>query len=155
MSALSFCCTRTLAATPAEIRAAIADVGRWSEFRGYGPLPGIEKAEFVQQTPEMVGSVVRVRNRDGSGHSERILEWSDARVVMELGDFTPPLDRFAERFRETWTFERESDATRVRRSFDLFPRGVLGWPFLFLISFLLKGAVARHLEDMSRAEAAS
>lgn len=150
MEGLVFECTRQLSRTPAEIRAAIADVGRWPEFRGYGPLPGIEAAEYERRTPDVLGSVIRVRNRDGSGHSERILEWSDARVVMELGDFTPPLSRFAERFRETWSFEPVGASTGVTRRFDLFPRGVLGRPVLFLISLLLRRAVARHLEDMSR-----
>jgi len=149
-----FRCTRRIPATPAEIRAAIADVERWPEFRGFGPLPGIEKAEYRERTADTVGSVIRVRNRDGSGHTERILEWTDDRVVMELGEFTAPLDRFAERFVETWSFAPDGASTRVERGLRLVPRGVLGRPFLFLISFLLKRAIARHLDDMSRGAAA-
>lgn len=150
MKSVAFECVRTLPLTPAAIRAAIADVGRWSDFRGWGPLPGIESAEYRERTPDVQGSVVAVRNRDGSSHTERILEWSDARVVMEFGEFTPPLSRFAERFTETWTFEPVAGATRVTRRFDLHPRGVPGRALLVAISFLLKRAVARHLRDMSR-----
>ena len=150
MKPVTFRCRRRIPRTPVLIRAAIADVARWSEFRGYGLIPGIQSAEYAERTSVMVGSVIRVRNVDGSTHHERILEWSDQRVVMELGDFTPPLSRFAERFRETWSFEPEPEGTRVTRRFELFPRGLVGWLLLSGLAFPLKAAIERQLEDMSR-----
>ena len=39
-----------------EICDEIADVTRWSEFGGYGVLPGIEQAEYERRTAAIVGS---------------------------------------------------------------------------------------------------
>ena len=58
-----------------EICREILDTERWSEFKGYSILPGIEKAQFETKTPELVGSRIKVQNTDGSSHVEEIIEW--------------------------------------------------------------------------------
>ena len=68
-----------------------------------------------------------------------------------MKDFSPPLSRLATGFVETWEFERLGDGTRVTRSFEMQPKSFLARPVLWLISFLLKRAVARHLSQMRRA----
>jgi hypothetical protein len=62
-----------------------------------------------------------------------------------MKEFSPPLSRLATEFEESWAFERVGTATRVTRTFGLHPKSGLARPALWLISFLLKRAVARHL----------
>ncbi len=135
-----------------EICAAIADVARWSEFKGYGPLPGIASAEYARRTDDMVGSQVRVRNTDGSEHVEEINAWEPGRrVTMKLHGFTPPLRRLATHFTEEWHFAVQDDGTLVTRKFQMFATRPLARPFLWLISLLFRQAVRQHLSDMARA----
>lgn len=65
-----------------------------------------------------------------------------------MHEFSPPVSRLATAFDETWTFERDGDQTKVIRSFEMQPKSALTKPLLWLISFLLKRAIALHLEQM-------
>jgi hypothetical protein len=152
MKPITCTCEETLRFRPREIAEQILDVSRWPTFHGYGPLPGIKSADFETRTPNVVGSRIRVTNVDGSSHTEEILEWQpERRVVLQLGNFSKPLSSLATHFVETWDFEREGDETRVSRSFAIHPRSIRAKLVLWVISFLLKGATARHLRDMKGA----
>lgn len=149
MRPITFTCRETLALAPAEIAGQILDLAKWPEFSGCGPLPGIRSAEFEVRTPEVVGTRIRVTNTDGSVHVEEIIEWQpDARLVLHMAEFSPPLSRLATRFDEEWTFERAANVTHVARSFRLYPKSVLTRPAVCLISLLLRRAVARHLRQI-------
>lgn len=149
MKPLTFSCTDTLPQPPETIADQILDVGRWNSFRGYGPLPGIRSAEFTLRTPQVIGSRIRVVNTDGSTHTEEIIEWAPAtRLRLDMEDFSPPLSRLATRFEEVWTFERLPEGTRVVRSFTLHPKSVATRPLLWLISLLLRRAIARNLSEI-------
>ncbi len=149
MRPITFTRRETLAVAPADIAGQILDLAKWPEFTGYGPLPGIKSAEFEARTPEVVGTRIRVTNTDGSTHVEEIVEWQpDARLVLHMADFSPPLSRLATRFEEEWGFERAGEATLVARTLRLYPKSGLTRPAVWLISFLLRRAVARHLRQM-------
>lgn len=149
MKPIAFSCKATLSQTPEEVAEQILDVANWSDFQGYGPLPGIRSAEFEVRTPDVIGSRIRVTNRDGSNHIEEIVEWSPGHgLQLRFGEFSPPLSRLATGFLETWEFQRESSQTKVTRSFEITAKSILAWPVLWLISFLLRGAIARHLRQM-------
>lgn len=149
MKPICFACEATLPLTPDEILRQILDVSNWTEFQGYGVLPGIKQAEFAVRTPEIVGSKIKVTNSDGSSHVEEIVEWHpDRRLTLQFQEFSPPVSRLAKRFDEIWDFERLSTGTRVVRSFELYAKSALTWPVLWAISILLKRAVARHLRQM-------
>lgn len=151
MNPITFSCRATLFQKPEEIANQILDLGRWPEFNGYGPLPGIRQAEFVARTDEIVGTRIRVTNRDGSTHVEEIVEWKPTRrLLLHMYEFSPPVSRLATAFDESWEFELEGDQTHVVRSFDMYPKSALTRPLLWLISFLLKRAIARHLEQMAQ-----
>jgi hypothetical protein len=146
---ITFSCAATLDFPPERIADAILELGRWPEFLGYGVLPGIRAAEFEVRTPEVVGTRIRVANADGSSHVEQIVEWNpDRRVRLRMGEFSSPLSLLATAFEETWDFERTGQATWVVRSFELHPRTRAARPFLWLISILLRRAIARHLRQM-------
>lgn len=146
---IQFSCQDTLSLLPGEIAERILDLANWTDFRGYGPLPGIKAAEFEVRTPNIVGSRIHVTNTDGSRHVEEIVEWQpDHRLRLRMQEFSPPLSRLATGLEEAWEFERLDDSTRVTRSFQLHPKSAVARPFLWLVSFLLKRAIARHLRQM-------
>ena len=155
MKPIMFFCQATLLQKPEEIASQILDLSKWPEFNGYGPLPGIKLAEFetkTAETAEIVGTRIRVTNRDGSTHVEEIVEWEPTRRLrLHMHEFSPPVSRLATAFDETWEFERDGDQTKVIRSFEMHPKSKLTRPLLWLISFLLKRAIARHLEQMAQA----
>lgn len=150
MNPVSFSCIATLNLAPDDIARQILDVTKWTEFKGYGPLPGIKAAQFEIRTPEVVGSRIRVTNSDGSSHVEEIVEWQPSTCLhLRMTEFSAPLSRWATAFDETWVFTRPDDSTaRVTRTLDLHPRSRLGRVVLWLISFLLKAAIARHLAQI-------
>lgn len=152
MKPITFACHETLSLTPNEIAEQILDVAKWLEFRGYGPIPGIKSAEFETRTPNVVGSRIRVTNMDGSTHVEEIVEWQpDRRLQLQMGSFSKPLSSLATSFVETWEFERVGNDTKVARSFELNAKSMLTKPVLWLISFFLKRAIARHLTEIKHA----
>jgi hypothetical protein len=82
-------------------------------------------------------------------HVEEIVEWQpDHLVQLRMKEFSPPLSRLATDFEEMWEFERVGNETKVTRSFQLHAKSVLARPFLWVISILLKKAIARHLQEM-------
>lgn len=142
--------TRDLRLTPAQVGEAMLQLENWSDFRGYGPLPGIREARFRVRTPEVVGTEIAVTNTDGSSHVELITEWLDTGgIVMRMSEFTVPLSRFATHFIERWVFEPSAAGTHVVRSFELHPRTWWGGLLLRLIAPLMRRAVDRHLRDMN------
>jgi hypothetical protein len=149
MKPITFSCEETLSLTPEEIARQILDLANWPEFKGYGVMPGIRTAVFEVRAPGVAGSRIRVTNTDGSSHVEEIVEWQpDHRLRLRMQDFSAPLSRLATSFEETWEFQRVGNVTRVTRSFELHAKSAFTRPFLWLISFLLKRAIARHLRQM-------
>jgi hypothetical protein len=149
MKPIIFTCEAILLLGPEDIARQILDLTKWPEFHGHGPIPGIQSAQFDVQRPGIVGSRIRVTNRDGSSHVEEIVEWHPGqRLRLRLQEFSPPLSRLATTFEETWEFQRAGHATHVTRSFRLHARSVLARLPLWIISFFLKKAIARHLREM-------
>ena len=149
MRPIRFSCTDTLALAPADIAGRILDLANWTDFTGYVVLPGIKAAEYEVRTPGVVGSRIRVVNTDGSSHVEEIEEWQpDHSLRLRMKEFSPPLSRLATSFVESWVFHRLDGGTRVTRSFELHPKSGLTRPALWLISLLLRRAIARHLRQM-------
>ena len=129
----------------------ILDLSKWPEFQGYGPLPGIKSAEFEVRTPDVVGTRIRVGNTDGSSHVEEITDWQPNRqLTLQLREFSPPLSRLATHMDETWEFERMGNQTQVVRSFEIHAKSAVTRPAIWLISLMLRRAVARHLQQLSR-----
>ena len=146
MKPITFACRKTLSLAPEAISNQILDLAKWPDFRGYGPIPGIKSAEFDTRTANVVGSRIRVTNLDGSTHVEEIVEWQpDNSLQLLMQNFSPPLSRLATSFVETWDFQRINDKTMVLRSFEMNARSIAAWPVLWLISFVLKRAIDRHL----------
>lgn len=148
---ITFHCHKHIPHTGEDICNAIANVDAWSQFGGYGVLPGIQSAAYETRTENMVGSRIRVRNTDGSGHVEDIYRWVPGQAVaMKLHEFTRPLSLLATHFTEEWSLQPASQGTAVTRSFQMYPTRSMTRPFLWLISQLFRRAIARHLDEMAR-----
>ena len=125
MKLIKFICEATLKITSQEIAGQILDLEKWSEFEGYGPMPGIKSAEFEVRTPDVVGTRIRVTNRDGSRHVEEIVQWQpENRIQLRMCEFRLPLSALATSIIETWDFSREGNLTRVTRTFEMNPTSV-------------------------------
>jgi Polyketide cyclase / dehydrase and lipid transport len=149
MKPITFTCEETLPLAPEDIARQILDLTQWPDFHGYGPIPGIKVAEFDLQTPGIVGSRIRVTNRDGSSHVEEIVEWQPAhRFRLHMKEFSAPLCRLATGFEETWEFKRTGNETHVTRSFRVHAKSVSARLGLWVISCFLKRAIVRHLREM-------
>ena len=149
MKPICFACQGAFRLAPEDIARQILDLTKWPDFHGYGPLPGIKVAEFEVQTPSIVGTRIRVTDTDGSSHIEEIVEWEpDRRLRLLMHEFTAPLSWMAKNFVETWDFQRTGSETKVTRSFQLHAKSILAWPCLWMISILLRRAIARHVRQM-------
>jgi Polyketide cyclase / dehydrase and lipid transport len=149
MKSITFSCDEVLDIGPDVIAQHILDVSKWRDFKGYGVLPGIKLAEFEVKAPGIVGSRIRVINTDGSTHVEEIMEWQPHhRIRMHMKEFSAPLSRLATGIEETWDFKRIGTATRASRSFEMHATSAFTRPLLWLISILLKKAIARHLRQL-------
>src|SRR5260370_30150866 len=155
MKPITFTCEETLPLAPEAIARQLLDLSKWPDFHGYWPIPGIKDAEFEVQTPGIVGSRIRVTNRDGSSHVEEIVEWEpNHRLGLEMKEFSAPLSRLATRFEEMWEFQRTGNDTHITRSFRLHAKSILARLLLWMISFFLKRAIVRHLREMRTREEA-
>lgn len=126
------------------------DTDRWTDFRGYGPLPGVASAKLVRG-PELVGSTFHVTNTDGSTHLEEICAWDPERALhLRMRGFTAPLCFLASSFDERWTMTPSDQGTKVTRTFTLHARSWLACLPLFFIRALLRRAVVRHLDTLAR-----
>lgn len=152
MNPIEFEVKKTIKNPAEEICEKVIDVETWSSFDGYGLLPGIEKAEYVERTDNMIGSRIRVNNSDGTEHLEEILEWeSDKKLVMKIHEFPTTLSYIATHFIEEWNFEKlGKNETLVTRKFQLFPTSFLTRLLLGQIAKLFEKAVAKHLDEMAK-----
>ena len=150
MKPITFRCEETLPHPPEVIAERMLDLSNWLDFRGYGPIPPIASAEFETRPPGVVGTRIRVQNKDGSTHVEEIAEWRPTeRLELHMKEFSAPLSRLSGQFEEIWDFSpRGPGETHVVRSFRLHPASPASWGVLWIISFFLKRAIARHLRQM-------
>lgn len=151
MKPIEFEVKKTIRNTALVVSEKTLDVATWNSFNGYGLLPGIENAEYLVRTDETVGSRIRVKNSDGTGHIEEILEWDPGqKIVMKIDGFPSTLSYIATHFIEEWGFDQTAEnETLVTRRFSLFPTNFLARPVLQQIAGLFKKAVAKHLDGMA------
>ena len=151
MNPIEFHCSQLMKRSANDICMQIVDTANWSYFKGAGMLPGIAHAEYERRTDDMIGSRIRVQNTDGSQHVEEIYRWTLGQdVAMRFENFTPPLRRLATHFTEEWRFASVKEGTHVTRTFKLYPKNVIGWLMLQLISYPFKQAIAKHMQEMAQ-----
>lgn len=132
-----------------EICAEFLDTNRWSDFKGYSILPGIQSASFEIKTPNLAGSRIKVKNTDGSSHVEEIIEWDvSSGFSLKFQEFDSSLKNLASHFIEIWSFKTLASGTEITRAMTMYPKGVLGWLMLKPISGLMKKAFEHNANQL-------
>ena len=150
MKPIKFQSSRLIPATGEQICTNMADTDRWSEFTGYGMLPGIKSAAYEVKTDNMLGSRIRVLNTDGSQHVEEIYEWIPGeKMGMKFQGFTPPLSNLASHFTEEWVLQPQHNATLATRKIQMVPKNFLTLPMLWLISLLFRQAIEHNMDELA------
>ena len=128
----------------------ILNVSNWPGFKGWGPVPGIQSAQIVERTDALIGTRIAVTNSDGSTHEETVTDYVPGqRLVMKIENFSPPLRKLARYFTETWQFEQHDRGTNIERTFELYPKGLIGKLILLPIEAALHKAVAAHTRTLA------
>jgi hypothetical protein len=136
--------------SPEQICKEIFDVDRWSDFKGYGFLPGIAKVTMKSPANSIVGTEFYVENTDGSKHKETVQSFNPGKcLIMKMSYFTFPVKNIATHFIERWDFANTNSGYRINRTFELYPKNAFASLPLWLISRLLKQAVARHTHQIA------
>lgn len=136
--------------SPDQLVDEIFNVENWSGFTGWGPLPGIARAELLELADAKVGTRFGVTNTDKSTHEETVIEYvPQQRLVMRIDNFSAPLGNLADYFVESWRFEAHASLTEIERTFELVPKNALGGVLLWMIGFGLQKAVQVHTNAMA------
>lgn len=138
---------------PEEVFAHLVDLDHWPSFRGWGPLPGIVRAESDDGTRRLVvGARVRVTNTDGSVHLEVVEELVVGRLYRVRMELAAPTATLMARIDERVDLAPTADGTLVTRRFDVTPRSRFTAPLAWLVARLfLRQAVRIHDRAVARA----
>lgn len=150
-----FTTVQELPVPPDRMFAFLLSVESWGLWSGYGPMPGIVRAERLGGTWG-VGTRVRVHNTDGSVHHERITCFEPPvryAVTMEL---PPKAQALMSAVDETLVLEPTATGTRLTRTFTTTPRAWWATPLVWAVTLgLLRPAARRHNEAAAAHLAAS
>jgi hypothetical protein len=160
MIAYNFICELKSTLSSAEIRDRFLNLSQWPSFTGWGPIPGIQSARYIQRTEMILGSVILVQNSDGSSHQEEIIEWEQVspnhfRFLIRLNRFTGLIRLLSPEFIESWEIkeDRNHRGASITRSFQLIGFGFVSrFVLRFVISPLFKRAIQSHLEQTMRTQ---
>lgn len=154
----TFVTTRDNLRSPDETFTYIVTLANWTEFRGYGFLPGIVEASLPDGAPippasrqVALGSRIRVENTDGSVHHEVVQAFEPGRRYAIRMELAPPVSYLMARIDERVDLEATPTGTRVTRTFDVVPRGWWTAPLVWLVAKVLRRAVVRHDEAVAGA----
>jgi hypothetical protein len=139
--------TASFPAPPEAVWAALTDLDNMPLFSGYGPIPGIAEARWIDGSSFRAGAVREIRNRDGSTHREDVAA-AVAPTLLEdrIHGFTSPLRFLVREARDRFvlTAEQRGNGTRLERTFTLELRSAVVAPLAALLLPLLRRAIRRH-----------
>jgi hypothetical protein len=122
-------------------------IEKWSDFKGFGIIPGIKNANYIVKSDSFIGSLIQVENLDGSSHKEEILAFEkDTYLKIKMFDFSKPLSYFSTHFIEEWALKKMEYGYKFERSMTLYSKGFFSDLILKLISKSLRSAIQKHTE---------
>lgn len=112
-------------------------------FRGYGPVPGLERAEIADGGPMRTGAVRRVHGTDGSSIDEHVdAHEPPRRHAYHLATGIPAPFRWIVTVPTAeWTFTPSPGGTRFDWHYTFPLRSPLLYPLGRLVAFLMQGAM--------------
>jgi hypothetical protein len=141
--------TAAFQVAPEVVWALLVDIDSMPLFAGFGPVPGIERACWVEGDGYREGAVREVCNRDGSRHREKVVA-AIAPTLLEdrIYGFTSPLRLLAREARDRFELGAHGSGTMLTRTFTLELRSPLVWPAAALLGLFLRKALSRHHRAM-------
>lgn len=100
-------------------------------LRGWGPVPGVERAELLDGDEYAVGKVRRIHNTDGSSLDEEILTYEppSAHAYRLHGEFRGLAKLLVVEGRAEWRFVAlDESRTEVRWTYEFTLTSALAWP---------------------------
>jgi len=132
--------------------AALANLDNMPLFAGYGPIPGIAEARWLDGDSFRAGAVREIRNRDGSVHREDIAAAVAPSLLEDrIYGFTSPLRFLVHEARDRFvlTADEQGTGTNLQRTFTLELRSALVAPLAALLLPLLRRAIRRHHANLA------
>lgn len=124
----------------------------YETFTGHGPIPGIDRLEWLRGSSREVGSEAIVHSKDGSTHHEHVVR------VERPAHYEIRVDQFSSAFRflvsggiEIVKLSPASGGTRIDRRFVFTLKSPLGWPLGLVVRGLFRRAVQRNHANMIEA----
>lgn len=143
--------TTELPAPPADAWAHMTDIASLTDFVGYGPIPGIASARWIQGTGAK-GSIREVTNTDGSRHREEVIDVQQLRRLEDrIYDVSSPFRFLVREARDIFELSESPRGTRLVRTFRFELRSRAAWPIAKAVAVLFRRAVRRHHETVERA----
>jgi len=126
----------------------LSDAG-YALFVGHGPVPGLARVEWLSGNEQIVGSIARAHNTDGSRHRERVVHSDRPRhYEIAIDDFSSPLRLLVREGRERVRFVAEGGATRIDRRFTFTLRSPLVLPIALVVRRFVRRAVQENHERL-------
>jgi hypothetical protein len=100
-------------------------------LRGWGPVPGVERAELIGGGEYAIGKIRRIHNTDGSSLDEEILAYAppSAHEYRLFGDFRGLAKLLVTEGFGEWRFlEHDESRTEVRWTYEFTLTSPLAWP---------------------------
>lgn len=118
-------------------------------FAGYGPIPGIERIEWLDGSESVVGSRARAHNTDGSTHHELVVRTArPLEYEIAIDGFSSIFRFLVKQVREILRFEPEGGGTRIVRRFVFTPTSPLAVPIALVVRGFFRRAVQRNHEGL-------
>jgi hypothetical protein len=134
-----------IGAPPDEVWNVLTDNDAMPLFSGFGPIPAIRSARWIQGDEYREGAVREVQNADGSSHREEVVTAVKARCLEDrIHDFTSPFRWLVREARDRFELVPNGDRTEMRRTFAIELTNLAWWPAAALLLPLLRRAVRRH-----------
>ena len=138
-------------ASPPKVWALMTDLDAMTDFSGYGPIPGIKRAEWLTGNGTNVGSVRRIENTDGSSHREEVMAVEPRRLLVDrIHALDSPLRFLVSEATDRFELAEEGDGTRLVRRFRFELRTALAWPITLVFRPLFRRALRRQHDAMEK-----
>ena len=132
------------ASSPENVWQRFADINTMESFVGYGPIPGIAYAKWIEGNGAQ-GSVREVTNTDGSRHREEVVAFEPHhRMEDRIFGMTSPFRFLVREAHDSFEFSPDGDRTRLVRTFRFTLTSPLWWPVAALALAVFRRAVRRH-----------
>ena len=134
-----------IAAPRTALWALLTDLDAMPLFAGFGPIPGIERARWIERDGYEQGAVREILNRDGSMHREDVAVVRAPELLEDrIYAFTSPLRFIVCEGRDRFELNEHAGTTTLTRTFAFELTSVLTLPLAAALRPLLRAAIRRH-----------